>query len=242
MVERCKNRENNCIFAPKSTLFTATMDIKQYALSTAQRTQAAISSGDIEEAIRLSGEATATLDAEWTRLYNAGENGCDAALIAGNFVACRHIDALMQGGAVDEAFPTAMLLLYRSTLARSSSAELAQSQLDILCLSLSSALHIGEAQGFTSPEADDDVIDHFAHIVSYIASMLFAFYNEVGNSRPDTPMLEDAYQLLEQMQAIGAIQQPCISIADSDIAANDIPAVLPDLLGRCKALGILKTD
>lgn len=104
------------------------MDARQYAISAAQRTDAALASGRIEEAIRISGEATATLDAEWSRLYNAGDSACDNALIAGNFIAGRHLDALMQGGAADEAYSAAALLLYRSTLAKSKSAALAQSQ------------------------------------------------------------------------------------------------------------------
>ncbi|MDE6317763.1 MAG: hypothetical protein K2L73_05130, partial [Muribaculaceae bacterium] len=73
------------------------MDINQYALSAARRTNEALDAGRIEDAIRLSGEATATLDAEWTRLHNSGASESDAALIAGNFVAARHLDALMQG-------------------------------------------------------------------------------------------------------------------------------------------------
>lgn len=218
------------------------MDIRQYAVGAAQRTEAALASGNIEEAIRYSGEATATLDAEWTRLHNANDSGSDAALIAGNFVAGRHLAALMQGGAFDEAFSTAMLLLYRSTLARNKSAELAQSQLDILCGLLSSALELGSARGFTSGEADAADVDHFAHIISYISSMLYAFYREVGSKRPDTPILEDAYMLLEQMQQIGAVQYPEIHINDSDVAADDIAGVLPDLLGRSKALGMLKAE
>lgn len=218
------------------------MDIRQYAISAAQRTEAAINSGNIEEAIRLSGEATATLDAEWTRLYNSDSHDSDAALIAGNFVAGRHLDALMQGGAADEAFATAMLLLYRCTLARNKSTELAQSQLDILCHLLSSALELGNRLGYTSDTADAADIDHFAHIISYISSMLYAFYKEVGNNRPDTPILEDAYMLLEQMQQLGAVQYPEIRIKENNIAADNIAEVLPDLLGRSKALGLLKAD
>ena len=218
------------------------MDIKQYALSAAQHTDTALASGNIAEAIRLSGEATAALDAEWTRLYNARARESDSALIAGNFVAARHLDALMQGDAVAEAFSTAAMLLYRSTFAREKSPSLTQSQLDILCRLLSSALEVGDRQGFTSPEADPADVDHFAHIITYIASMLYAFYNEVGTSRPDSPMLEDAYTLLEQMEAIGAIQQPDVRVNDTEVAATDLSAILPDLLGRAKALSILKTD
>lgn len=218
------------------------MDINQYALSAARRTNEALDAGRIEDAIRLSGEATATLDAEWTRLHNSGASESDAALIAGNFVAARHLDALMQGGAVDEAFSTAMMLLYRSTLAGQKSPALAQSQLDILCGLLSATLETGDRHGLTSPAADATDVDHFAHIVTYIASMLYAFYKKVGETRPDTPVLEIAYTLLEQMDAIGAIQQPFIRIKDSDIAADDIPSILPDLLGRAKALSLFKTD
>jgi len=218
------------------------MDIKQYAISAAQRTDSAIASGKIDEAIRLSGEATATLDAEWTRLHNAGDCNSDNALIVSNFVAGRHLDALMQGGAVDEVFATGALLLYRSTLARNKSAELSQSQLDILCRMLSAAIETGNRHGFTSADADAADIDHFAHIVSYLASMLYAFYTEVGNSRPDSPMLEDAYELLEQMQQIGAVQYPSIRIKDCDVDSVDIASILPDLLGRSRALGLLNAD
>lgn len=218
------------------------MDIKQYALSAAQHTNASLASGHVAEAIRQSGEATATLDAEWTRLYNEGSRESDAALIAGNFVAARHLDALMQGDMVDEAFSTAMMLLYRSTLARENTPSLAQSQLDILCRLLSSGLELGDRRGFTSPEADPADVDHFAHIVTYIASMLYAFYRKVGEYRPDSPVLEDAYALLEQMDAIGAIQQPDIRIKDADIPADNVSAILPDLLGRARALSLLKAE
>lgn len=216
------------------------MDTRQYAISAAQRTDAALASGRIEEAIRISGEATATLDAEWTRLYNAGDSACDNALVAGNFIAGRHLDALMQGGAADEAYSAAALLLYRSTLAKSRSAALAQSQLDILCRMLSAALETGSRQGFTSPGADETDVDHFAHIISYVASMLYTYYNEVSASRPDSPMLEDAYSLLEQMQALGAVQYPDILVKDTEVPAADIAGILPDLLGRSRALGMLK--
>lgn len=218
------------------------MDIKQYAVGAAQRTEAALASGNIEDAIRISGEATATLDAEWTRLYNNRDSGCDNALIAGNFVAGRHLDALLQGGAAEEAFATGALLLYRSTMSSNKSAELSQSQLDILCGLLSAALETGNLRGYTSGDADAGDIDHFAHIVSYVASMLYAFYIEVGKNRPDTPMLEDAYMLLEQMREIGAVQYPSLRINDCDIDAGDIAAILPDLLGRSKALGMLNAE
>lgn len=218
------------------------MDIRQYAIASAQRTDAALSSGDIEEAIRISGEATATLDAEWTRLYNNGDSGSDNALTAGNFIACRHLCALSQAGACDEAFAMGAMLLYRSTLARAKSAELAQSQLDILCCLLSAALETGDNRGYTSATADADELDHFAHIISYISSMLYAFYREVGDSRPDSSILEEAYSLLQQMQELGAVQYPVIRINDCDIPSGDIKAILPDLLGRSKALGLLKAE
>lgn len=218
------------------------MDIRQYAINAAERTDAALATGNVEEAIQYSGEATATLDAEWTRLYNAKEKDCDAALIAGTFVAGRHLVALLHGGASDEAFSMGMLLLYRSTLARKKSAELAQAQLDVMIRLLSATLEVGDRAGFTSPSADATDVDHFAHIVSYIASMLYAFYTEVGNSRPDTPILEEAYALLQQMQELGAIQHPTIRIKDADVETSDIAALLPDLLGRSKALGLLKAD
>lgn len=216
------------------------MDVRQYAINAAQRTDAALASKKTEEAIRCSGEATATLDAEWTRLYNAGDPGSDNALVAGNFIAGRHLDALMQGGAADEAYAAGALLLYRSTMARAKSPALAQSQLDILCRTLQCALEVGSARGYTSDEAEEADVDHFAHIISYLSSMLYAYYREVGSSRPDSPMLEEAYSLLEQMEQIGAVQYPGVRIKDSDVPSGDIAAILPDLLGRSRALGMLK--
>ena len=218
------------------------MNIRQYAITASERTDAALEAGNISEAIRVSGEATATLDAEWTRLYNAKDNLSDEALIAGTFVAGRHLVALLHGGVSDEAFATGALLLYRSTMASKKSVGLSQAQLDILIRLLSATLEVGDRNGFTSPTAEASDVDHFAHILTYISSMLYAYYTEVGNSSPDTPILEEAYALLQQMQEIGAIQHPNIRIKDCDVAANDIAGILPDLLGRSKALGLLNAE
>lgn len=218
------------------------MNIRQYAITASERTDAALEAGNISEAIRVSGEATATLDAEWTRLYNAKDTLSDEALIAGTFVAGRHLVALLHGGVSDEAFATGALLLYRSTMASKKSVGLSQAQLDILIRLLSATLEVGDRNGFTSPTAEASDVDHFAHILTYISSMLYAYYTEVGNSSPDTPILEEAFALLQQMQEIGAIQHPTIRIKDSDVAANDIAGVLPDLLGRSKALGLLNAE
>lgn len=218
------------------------MDFQQYAISAARRTDELIDAGKIEEAIRFSGEATATLDAEWTRMYNTGDSECDRALIAATLVACRHLDALMQGNASDEAYSMAAMLLYRSTMTRTKPFKLPQSRLDILCRMLSAAITVGERDNYMSESGDAKSVDHFAHIISYIASMLYFYYREVGKLMPDTPLLEEAYPLLQDMQEIGAIQYPTVRVLTRDVDCDDIIHILPDLFGRSRALGMLKVD
>lgn len=228
------------------------MDLRQYAISAAQHTDALIAQGKIEEAVRISGEATATVDAEWTKMFNTLKKGngnnsvtpkeCDDALVTGNFIAGKHLAALLAAGAPNEAYATAAMLLYRSTLANTTFIQLQQSLLDILCHQLEAALEIGQHLGYFSPESDPQDVDHFAHIISYIASMIYALYQIIGNARPDSSILEHAYELLQQMQEIGAIQSPEININGTNYSATDLPGILPDLLGRSKALGILEID
>lgn len=218
------------------------MNFQQHAISAAQRTRDLITAGKIEEAIRFSGEETAVLDAEWTRLYNTGDTDCDRALIAAGLVACRHVEALMEGDEAVEAYSTAAMLLYRSTMTRTRPFRFAQSQLDILCRLLTAAMAVGDVRGYMSASADARSVDHFAHIISYIASMLYFYYKEVGNALPDSPLLEEAYSLLEQMQEIGAIQYPTIRVNTRDVEANDIIHILPDLFGRSRALGMLNVN
>lgn len=213
------------------------METKQYALTAAQRTDAALAAGRTDEAVRLSGEATATLDAEWTGLYNRKSAEADAALVAANFIACRHLEALMAAGMAEEAFATALMLMYRSTMALRHSAEVEKSQLDIALRAVNSLLEAGERRGLT--QGDEATVDHFAHILTYLASMLYALYKNVGDRYPDFPVLEDAYAALSQLQEIGAVQYPEVRVADKDIPAGDIPAIMPDLLGRARSLGLL---
>lgn len=216
-------------------------------MSEAQRVEAALASAKIDEAVRVSGEATATADAEWTRLFNAHDSSCEDALVAANFIAGRHLVALLQANVSVEAYSTAAMLLYRSTLVKDNSASLAQSLLDILCSMLQAALNIGEMRGYMSVGGEGDAPDgeavgHYAHVLSYVASMLYAYYQKVGETRPDTPLLEDAYALLSQMQEIGAIQSPEVNVAGKDVAAYDIAGILPDLLGRSKAIGMIDVE
>lgn len=217
------------------------MDLRQYVMTEAKRTDAALASGKIDEAVRISGEATATADAEWTRLYNAHDSGSDDALAAANFIAGRHLVALSNAGESAEVYSMAAMLLYRSTLARAVTISLQQSLLDILCSMLDAALVIGDRPGFMTGD-DESVVDHYAHIISYISSMMYALYRSVGERRPDTPILEDAYTRLEQMNEIGAVQSPTVSVGDKEVAADDISLILPDLLGRSKALGMINVE
>lgn len=218
------------------------MDLRQYVMTEGQRTDAALASGKIDEAVRISGEAAATADAEWTRLYNAHDSGSDEALVAANFIAGRHLVALLNTGEAVEAYSMAAMLLYRSTLARAVTISLRQSLLDILCSMLDAALVLGDQPGFMSGDNEDGTADHYAYIVSYISSMLYAMYQAVGESRPDTAMLEDAYARLEQMNEIGAVQSPNVSIGDKEVEADNISLILPDLLGRSKALGMINVE
>ena len=213
------------------------METKQYALTAAQRTDAAIAAGRIDEAVRLSGEATATLDAEWTRLYNSKSAEADGVLAAANFIACRHLEALMAAGLAEETFATAVMLLYRSTMALRHSAEVEKSQLDIALRAVNSLIEAGERRGLT--QGDEATIDHFARILTYLASILYTLYKNAGDRYPDFPVLEDAYATLSQLQEIGAVQYPAVRVVDKDIPASDIRAIMPDLLGRARALGLL---
>lgn len=216
-------------------------NINQYAIEIARRTDEALSRGKTDEALRVSGEALAALDSEWTLRHNSQRNDAAEVLYAGNFVGCRHIEALAAAGLHRDACATSLMLLLRQSIAISepigNDRMALQSTTDLLFRALTSLLEISE-----SFAGNSDATSHYATIVSYIASMLYAAYKEAANRCPDFPPLEEIYSLLKEMNEIGAIQHPTIHVVDTYIEASDITAILPDLLGRARALHLLDDE
>ena len=87
--------------------------------------------------------------------------------------------------------------------------------------------------------ADTPDREHLNEIMRYLASMLYYYYNKVGNSRPDFPHLQVAYQVLSQLRNDIDIQSPTIKVLNEDINPSAPLSLFADLVGRSQAMGLM---
>ena len=87
--------------------------------------------------------------------------------------------------------------------------------------------------------ADSIEREHFNEIMRYLASMLYFYYNKVGQSRPDFPHLHATYQILSQLRTEVDIQSPMIKVLDEEISPDSPLSLFADLVGRSQAMGLM---
>ncbi|MBR5332392.1 MAG: hypothetical protein IKV32_03735 [Muribaculaceae bacterium] len=191
--------------------------------------------GDIEDAVRLSGELLAKADALWTVARNnnsTSQNEISALAI----LAAYHCDALAMMSNCNDAYATAVTALFQMAIDRSDSLSLNQSAMQLYITAIFALMQIIQQQ-FANADATDR--EHLNEIMRYLASMLYYYYNKVGKARPDFPHLHVAYQILSQLRNDVDIQTPTIKVVDEDVNPSAPLPLFADLVGRSHAMGLM---
>ncbi len=197
---------------------------------------ALVDSGEFNEAVRLTGEALAISDAQWTSLVNAHLPAVDA-LCASNRIGALHAEALFMAGAVDTCFSTSMLMLMRSGGSLTDSLQVQESVLNIplyAILSLNKFMERCQASG----ALDDFLSDHATAIMILLASMLYSLYAKIGEADPAFTGLYDLRGSLSDMIAGDLVRKGDININGKVINSDDYLAIMGDVIGRARAIGL----
>lgn len=193
-----------------------------------------IQSGNVEEAVRVSGELLAACDNELRELHNehksvgsAVEQFVEAAIL--------HVHALRLAGASSDAFSCAVGALLTIEVYNASSAIDPARKLRLYSFAISSVIDCFDRMGDASDSNDEN---HRGYILSYLASLLYHYYREAVTTAPDDPSLTEAYNFLKAIQSSGAIQTPTIKLGEKDVDPATPGPLLVDIMGRGAALGI----
>ena len=194
-----------------------------------------IDHGEVADAVRFSGELLANADALWTEARNknaSSQNEITALAI----LAAYHCDALAMMSNINDAYATAVTALFQMAIDGSDSLSINQSALQLYITAVFALTQIIQQQ-FANADTTDR--EHLNEIMRYLASMLYYYYNKVGNSRPDFPHLQVAYQVLSQLRNDIDIQSPTIRVLNEDINPSAPLSLFADLVGRSQAMGLM---
>lgn len=194
-----------------------------------------IDHGEVADAVRFSGELLANADALWTEARNknaSSQNEITALAI----LAAYHCDALAMMSNINDAYATAITVLFQMAIDDSDSLSINQSALQLYITAVFALTQIIQQQ-FANADTTDR--EHLNEIMRYLASMLYYYYNKVGNSRPDFPHLQVAYQVLSQLRNDIDIQSPTIRVLNEDINPSAPLSLFADLVGRSQAMGLM---
>ena len=193
-----------------------------------------IQSGDIEQAVRISGELLAACDNELRCHHNERKDINEAAQ---RFVeaAVLHVHALRLAGASSDAFSCAVGTLLTIEVYKAASFVNASRKLRLYSFAISSVIDCFDRMGDASDSNDEN---HRGYILSYLASLLYYYYRETAKENPEDPSLREAYSFLKAIENSGAIQTPQIRLGEKDIDPASPGPLLVDIMGRAAALGI----
>lgn len=191
--------------------------------------------GEVADAVRFSGELLANADALWTAARNNKEATLDE-ISALAILAAYHCDALAMMSNINDAYATAITALFQMAIDGSDSLSINQSALQLYITAVFALTQIIQQQ-FANADTTDR--EHLNEIMRYLASMLYYYYNKVGNSRPDFPHLQVAYQVLSQLRNDIDIQSPTIKVLNEDINPSAPLSLFADLVGRSQAMGLM---
>lgn len=190
-----------------------------------------IDAGNIEDAVRLSGEELAHADNRLRKTYNeyAAENRRpdDVLKARVNEVAVlgvAHCNALIIGGAHGDAYATALTVMLAIDMCSAACSH----AVEMLALSVIATAALDELTDHI-PQ-DDFAREHMPHIITCLASMMYAYYRATPS--PGTVWHTRAYPRLQEFAGMGAIQQQSVD------PSHPSP-VLADLIGRSIALSLI---
>lgn len=195
-----------------------------------------LDNGEVPDAVRFSGELLAKADALWASARNSN---CDSLneISAVTILAAYHCDALAMMSNVNDAYATAITVLFQMAIDGNESLSLDQSALQLYNTAIISLMQILQQQTL---QPDDTSREHINEIIRYLASMLYYYYNKVGKARHDFPHLNVAYQILSQIPGNIDIQSPTIKVLEEDVDPSSPLPLFSDLVGRSHAMGLIQ--
>lgn len=193
-----------------------------------------LQTGDIEQAVRTSGELLANCDNELRTLRNVGQPLGEAVQ---RFVeaAILHVHSLRLAKASADAFSCAVGALLTIEVYQAGEAVDSARKLRLYTYAIYSVIDCFDSMGDATESTDED---HRGHILSYLASLLYHYYRETAASAPDDPSLPEAYRFLSAIKDSGAIQTPSVKLGDKDVDPATPGPLLVDIMSRAAALGI----
>lgn len=193
-----------------------------------------LQNGQIEEAVRMSGELLANCDNTLRKLYNEQKNLNDAIQ---QFIeaAILHVHALRLAHAAGEAFSCAVGVLLTVEVYKASDLIDPSRKLRLYSFALTSAIDCFDRNG---DPADGEEENHRGFILSYLASLLYYYYKQTAAATAEDSSLPEAYNFLKAIESSGAIQTPTIKLGEKDVDPAYPGPLLIDIMGRAAALGI----
>lgn len=193
-----------------------------------------LQTGDIDQAVRTSGELLAESDNRLRSLCN-DHKPLDEAIQQFIEAAILHVHALRLAGAVNDAFSCAIGALLTVEVYSMADAIEPSRKLRLYSLALTSAIDSFDRMPETGDPSQED---HRGYILSYLASLLYHYYKETAAVTPDDSSLPEAYNFLKAIQSSGAIQTPTIKLGEKDVDPASPGPLLVDIMGRAAALGL----
>ena len=193
-----------------------------------------LQSGDIEQAVRTSGELLADCDNTLRSLHNSGRP-VDEAITRFVEAAILHIHSLRQAKASADAFSCAVGALLTVEVYQAGESVDASRKVRIYTFAIYSVIDCFDRMGDATWSSDED---HRGYILSYLASLLYHFYKETSAVTPDDPSLPEAYRFLSAIKDSGAIQTPTVRLGEKDVNPSTSGPLLIDIMSRAAALGI----
>ena len=193
-----------------------------------------LQTGNVEEAVRTSGELLANCDNNLRTRYNE-HKPLDEAIQQFIEAAILHVHALRLARAASEAFSCAIGALLTVEVYNATGLIDSSRKLRLYSFALTSVIDCFDRLGDPSDGEDEN---HRGFILSYLASLLYHYYKETATKTPDDPSLPQAYNFLKAIESSGAIQSPTIKLGEKDVNPATPGPLLVDIMGRGAALGI----
>ncbi len=235
-------RRTNCILvAPlsiKNIIFASKliyMDKINALLQNCATIDEMLDHGEVEDAVRLSGELLAKADSLWATAKNNHSSSLDE-ISALAILAAFHCDALAMMNNVKDAYATAVTALFQMAIDGNESLSLDQSAMQLYITAIFALMQIINQQ---FANANDVAREHLNEIMRYLASMLYYYYNQVGAANSEFPHLPVAYQILSQLQNNVEIQSPTIKVLKEDVNPSSPLSLFADLVGRSQAMELI---
>lgn len=200
---------------------------------------------NVADAVRLSGELLSQADSDWRGRYNAGERGTDEicqVLDAG----AMHCLTLFLSGQIRDCYSTALMLDLECEIDGVDRQTVRLSTLRLRHLALTSLLTVLDSM----PVSDDEqVLDHISNIVRYLSDLLYHDYESVVNgdtsglTAADRAIVSEVHGLLSSLLERGMRFEADAIVVGGEFHSPERPAaVIGDLIGRSRALGLMAVD